>query len=201
MKNILMVSSILISMTSIAQTFEIGAGAGSGAFYFIEDIDANAVAAYDSPASLYLDVKYNFKDRIDGLKLRLQNTSVNVVGNDYQTLAPIDGTVEMFTTSLLYERLRTDKKFNVGYNAGMGITHQEFVRIKNMNLPPREDKFMTLSFDGIFTLRLDQNLRLNLNTGLLWTDPMNTFRGSDNWQTAGEDLSFLAQIGISYKFN
>lgn len=195
-----MTFGFLISMTSIAQTFEIGAGAGTGAFYFIEEIDANAVAAYNSPASLYLDVKYNFKDRMDGLKLRLQNTSVNVVGNDYQTLATIDGTVEMFTTFLLYERLRSDKKFNVGYHAGMGITHQEFVRIKNMNLLPRENKFMSLSFGGIFSLRLNQNLRFNLNTGLLWTDPINTFRGSDNWQTAGEDLSFLAQIGVSYKF-
>lgn len=201
MKNLLLTFTFLISFTCIAQTFEIGAGAGTGSFYFIEDLDNNAVADYDSPASLYLDVKYNFKDRIDGLKLRLQNTSVNVVGNDYQTLAPIDGTIESFTTSLLYERLRADKVFNIGYHAGMGMTLQEFVPVKNTNRPALQDRFMSITFGGVYSLRLQDKLRLNLETAVLWTDPINTFRGPDNWQTAGEDLSFLAQIGISYKFN
>ncbi|AZQ43955.1 hypothetical protein [Nonlabens ponticola] len=183
-----------------AQLFEIGAGAGTGAYYMIEEADNSVITAYDSPASIYVDVKYNFKDRIDGLKLRFQNTSVNVVGEDYQTQRSLDGIVESFTTSLLYERLRADKIFNIGYNAGIGYTLQEFIQVKNENNAALEDRFMSVSFNGIFSLRLQDKLRFNLDTGLLWTDPINTFRGSDDWQTAGEDLSFLSQLGVSYRF-
>ncbi len=80
------------SVISIAQNIEIGAGAGTGAFYFIEESDNSVETAYDSPSSIYFDLKYNFEERIDGLKLRLQNTSVNIVGEDYQTRATLDGT-------------------------------------------------------------------------------------------------------------
>jgi hypothetical protein len=200
MKNLLIAVAFLFSMNSFAQTIEIGAGIGTGAFYFIEEADNNVATAYDSPASLYLDVKYNFKDRIDAVKLRVQNTSVNIVGEDYQTAAPLDGMVETFTTSLLYERLRADKMFNIGYHFGMGLTQQEFKQQKNTNLRALENRFMSLTFGGLYSLRLHEKLRLNFETAVLWTDPINSFRGSENWQTAGEDISFLVQIGISYRF-
>ena len=190
----------LLSLTATAQSLEVGAGAGTGAFYFIEEADNSVVTAFDSPASIYLDIKYNFKERIDGLKLRLQNTSVNIVGEDYQTGAPLDGTVETFTTSILYERLRSDKVFNIGYNVGLGFTQQDFIQIKNRNNAPIEDRFMSISLNGIFSVWLQENLRLNANTGLIWTDPISTFKGAENWQTAGEDISLLAQIGVSYTF-
>ena len=200
MKKIALFLFGLLSLMTTAQTFEIGAGLGTGAFYFIEEADNNVVTAFDSPASLYMDIKYNFKDRIDGLKLRVQNTSVNIVGLDYQTQAPLDGTIETFTTSLLYERLRANKKFNIGYHVGMGMTLQEFVQLKNQNMPALQDRFMSLTFGGVYSLRLHEKLRLNFETSVLWTDPINSFRGSDNWQTAGEDISLLAQMGLSYRF-
>jgi hypothetical protein len=161
MKNLLIAVAFLFSMNSFAQTIEIGAGIGTGAFYFIEEADNNVATAYDSPASLYLDVKYNFKDRIDAVKLRVQNTSVNIVGEDYQTAAPLDGMVETFTTSLLYERLRADKMFNIGYHFGMGLTQQEFKQQKNTNLRALENRFMSLTFGGLYSLRLHEKLRLN----------------------------------------
>jgi hypothetical protein len=182
------------------QTFEIGAGAGTGAYYIIEDADNAAIIAYDSPASLFVDVKYNFKGRIDGVKLRLQNMSVHVLGMDYQTGVLLDGRVESFTTSLLYERLRTDRVFNVGYYFGMGVTQQDFKQVISNSIPAVQDRFMSLTFGGVYALRIQENLHLNLETGFLWTDPINSFRDSENWQTAGEDLSFLAQLGLSYRF-
>jgi hypothetical protein len=191
---------ITFSCFSFGQRIEIGAGAGSGAFYMIEEGDSNVNTSYDAPASLYLDLTYHFAERIDGLKFRLQNTSVNVVGNDYQTLARLDGMVESFTFSLLYERLRSDKLFNIGYHAGLGYTQQDFTQIKNTNNPALEDRFVSTTAAAIYSLRLSDQLRLKLETGILWTDVSNTFRGSDNWQTAGEDVSFLAQLGMSYKF-
>jgi len=101
MKNLLIAVAFLFSMNSFAQTIEIEAGAGTGGFYFIEETDNDILSTYNSPASLYFDVTHHFKDRIDGIKLRIQNTSVHVVGKDYQTSIAIDGTVESFTTSLL----------------------------------------------------------------------------------------------------
>lgn len=200
MKNSVLVLFFLIVTAAAAQTIEIGAGAGTGAFYIIEEADNNVITAYDSPGSLYVDIKYNFQERFDGLKLRLQNTSVNIVGEDYQTGISLDGTVETFTTSLLYERLRTDKAFNLGYNFGIGLTQQDFKQVTSNVIPPVQDRFMSLTLSGIYALRLHEKLRLNLETGLLWTDPINSFRGSDKWQTAGEDLNLLVQIGVSYRF-
>lgn len=189
----------LVSIYTQAQTIEIGVGAGTGPYFFIEEFDPNVDNSYDGAASLYVDIKYNFKDRIDGLKLRFQNTSVQIEGLEYQTNEPINAIVETFTTSLLYERLRSDKAFNVGYNFGVGMTKQEIEFSRNP-FSQRQNSFASVTAGGIFSFRLHEKLRLNLETGLLWTDPINTFRGPDNWETAGEDLSFLAQVGVSYKF-
>ncbi len=199
-KNVLILGTLFFSSVLTAQSFEIGAGAGTGAFYMIEEADNNVITAYDSPAALFFDVKYNFKDRIDGVKLRFQNTRVNIVGQDYQTAAPLNGYVTSFTTSLLYERLRADKTFNIGYHFGMGFTQQDFIQQKNTSLPVIESRFTSITGGVVYSLRLQENLRLNLNTDLLWTDPLNSLNGSENWQTAGEDLSLLIQLGVSYRF-
>ena len=123
-----------------------------------------------------------------------------MVGDDYQTRSPLDGTVEAFTISALYERLRADKVFNIGYNVGLGFTQQDLVQINNNNMPALEDRFVSVTANGIFSLRLHDQLRLIGETGVLWTDPINSFRGTRNWQTAGEDVSLLLQAGISYRF-
>ena len=190
---------LIFPLVSFAQSIEIGAGGGTGAFYFVEEADNSVFTAYDSPASMYFDIKYSFEDKIEGIKLRVQSTSVNVVGEDYQTGIALDGLVQNLTWSLLYERLRSDKIFNIGYNAGLGHTVQTFDLQKNTTTPALVDRFMSITGGGIFTLRLHKDFRLRAETGLLWTDPINSFRGSENWQTAGEDLSFLVQVGLSYR--
>jgi hypothetical protein len=73
--------------------------------------------------------------------------------------------------------------------------------MRNRNNPSLEDRFMSATLGAVYSLRLNNNLRLNFETGILWTDPVNTFRGSRNWQTAGEDISLLLQVGVSYSFN
>lgn len=200
MKKILSIILGVTALCATGQTIEIGAGAGTGSFYFIENIDRKAQTSFNGAASLFVDVKYSFKDRIDGIKLRLQNTSVNLEGFDYQTGARLDGIVETFTTSLLYERLRSDKVFNIGYHFGMGLTHQEFIGIQHRGIPIQQDRFMSITLGGIYSLRLHEKLRLNIETAMLWTDPINTFRGANDWQTAGEDISLLGQVGVSYRF-
>ncbi|ARN76666.1 hypothetical protein BST97_00855 [Nonlabens spongiae] len=198
-KNYFLLVLILISQTMLAQNIEIGAGAGSGAFYLIEEIDDNSRAIYEGPASLYMDFKYNFNG-VEGVKLRMLHTSVMVEGQDYQSGLSLNGTVDAFSFLLLYERLRADKKFNVGYNFGLGHTIQNFNRNTRSGANDVQDRFMSLNFTGIASLQLSDRLRLKGEAGFLWTDPINSLRGSDYWQTAGEDLSFLVQLGLSYSF-
>ena len=198
-KNYLFLVLILISQTILSQNIEIGAGAGSGSFYLLEELDDNARASYEGSASLYMDFKYNFNE-VEGLKLRILHTSVMVEGQDYQSGLSLNGTVDAFNFLLLYERLRADKQFNVGYNFGLGHTIQNFNRNTRSGANDVQDRFMSLNFAGIGSLQLSDRLRLKGEAGFLWTDPINSLRGSDYWQTAGEDLSFLVQIGLSYSF-
>ena len=198
-KNYFLLVFILISQTILAQNIDIGAGAGSGSFYLIEELDDNARTSFESPASLYLDMKYNFND-VEGLKLRMLHSSVLVQGQDYQSGLSLNGSVDAFNFLLLYERLRADKKFNMGYNFGLGHTIQNFNRNTRSGANDVQDRFMSLNFAGIGSLQLSDRLRLKGEVGFLWTDPINSLRGSDYWQTAGEDLSFLVQLGLSYSF-
>ena len=60
---------------------------------------------------------------------------------------------------------------------------------------------MSVNLSGIISSKLNENLTLQLEPTLLWTDPVNSFRESDKWEIAGEDLSILMQIGIKYKIH
>ncbi len=198
-KNYFFLALIFISQNILAQNIEIGAGAGSGSFYLIEELDDNARTSFEAPASLYMDVKYNFNE-VEGLKLRVLHSSVLVQGQDYQSGISLNGSVDAFSFLLLYERLRADKKFNVGYNLGLGHTIQNFNRNTRSGANDVQDRFMSFNFAGIGSLQLNDRLRLKGEAGFLWTDPINSLRGSDYWQTAGEDLSFIVQVGLSYTF-
>ncbi|MGB5983307.1 MAG: hypothetical protein WBG46_14290 [Nonlabens sp.] len=189
---------LIFPIISFAQSVEIGAGAGGGALYLLEDIDTNTDIDFSSAGTLYVDLKYNFADRPDGIKLRYQSMSALVYGRTYLANQFIDGKVEGQTFSLLYERLRSHQTINFGFNAGLGHT------IETLNLVPRpgtylrEINYATLSGAGILSYQLNDALSLRAEMGFLWTDPINTFRGSENWQTAGEDVSLLLQFGITY---
>jgi hypothetical protein len=59
---------------------------------------------------------------------------------------------------------------------------------------------MSFSGGGILALQLGAKSSLNLSPSFLWTDPINTFR-TDEWVRGREDISFLLQLGYTYRFN
>ena len=58
---------------------------------------------------------------------------------------------------------------------------------------------MSAAVSGLISAKATERVFIQLIPSLLWTDPANSFRSSDKWNIAGEDLSFLAQIGVMYR--
>jgi hypothetical protein len=199
MKYFLATSILLLSFSSIAQTLEISGGAGTGAFYFGEEADNSIANSFDNHRSLYFDLTYRKENTPNALKLRFQQTAVDIEGLEYRTNRTLDGSIETFSTALMYERLRFNRNINLGYQIGVGFTQEDFVVNKSISATPEQDRFASVILGTVATTRLSDNFRLNLELTGLWTDPLNTLRGSDNWQTGGEDISFILQAGISYK--
>jgi hypothetical protein len=199
MKYFLATSILLLSFSSIAQTLEISGGAGTGAFYFGEEADNSISNGFDHHRSLYIDITYRKENTPNALKLRFQQTAVDIEGLEYRTNRTLDGSIETFSTALMYERLRFNRNINLGYQIGVGFTQEDFVVNKSISATPEQDRFASIILGAVATTRLSDKFRLNLELTGLWTDPLNTLRGSDNWQTGGEDISFILQAGISYK--
>ena len=167
-----------------------------------ENADNNIDIDYSLPISSYLDLKYSKPDSYFGLKLKLQYLNSAIEGRNWKSSnEPIDGDVTSLTSMILLEHLKENSKWNFGYNFGFGYTHQEF-RQDLINLSPVVDRnFMSVSSSGIISSKLNNNLALQLEPTLLWTDLVGSFRESDKWQIGGEDVSILMQIGIKYKIN
>lgn len=183
-----------------SQNVEVGFGLGTGAAYMIENGDRNVDIDYSLPFSSYLDLKYSRPDSYFGVKLKFQYLNAGIKGENWKSFnEPIDGDVTSLTSLILLEHLKEENKWNFGYNFGFGYTHQEF-RQDLMNLSPGvESNFMSVNVSGIISSKLTEKLALQIEPTLLWTDPVGSFRHSDKWQIAGEDVSILIQIGVKYK--
>ena len=204
MKNITLIALILLfaSLEGKSQNLEVGFGLGSGSAYIFENADSNIDIDYSAPFSSYLDLKYSNTESYFGLKLKFQYLNSGIKGRNWKSSNErIDGDVTSLTSMILLEHLKEKNKWNFGYNFGFGYTHQEF-RQDLINLSPVVDRnFMSINFSGIISSELYENLALQLEPTLFWTDPVASLRESDKWQIAGEDLSILMQIGIKYKIN
>ncbi len=114
---------------------------------------------------------------------------------------PINGDVTSLTSLILLEHLKDNNKWNLGYNFGFGYTHQNFRQDLTNSSSGMEINFMSANISGIISSKLNNNLSLQLEPSLLWTDPVGSLRTSDKWQIAGEDLHLLIQLGFTYKIN
>ncbi|WP_124979795.1 hypothetical protein [Nonlabens xiamenensis] len=202
MKSLFLYSVFLCMPLSIyAQSFEIAAGAGSGAFYFGEDVVDDLSVDFSNHQSLYAELGYQFKESPGVLKLRFQNANADVIGREYRTARSLDGSISTFTTALMYERIQRKNKVDLGYQLGLGYTIEELVFDSSNPFVKQEDKFMSIIVGGVASTKLNDKLDLNLELNALWTDPINTLGGADDWRTGGEDVSFLLQLGLSYRLN
>ena len=193
---------LIATLEGKSQNLEVGFGLGTGSAYLFENNDSDVNIDYSAPFSSYMDLKYSKPDSYFGLKLKFQYLNAAIEGRNWKSSnEPIDGDVTSLTSMILLEHLKENKQWNFGYNFGFGYTHQEF-RQDLINSSPIVDRnFMSVNLSGIISSKLNENLALQLEPTLLWTDPVNSFRESDKWEIAGEDLSILMQIGIKYKIH
>lgn len=200
MKFLSLIICLLVCISVSAQALTIAAGGGAGKAYIFEDADAASDVEYSSAISLFMEAGYQFDDSNNRLKIRLQQMQADIGGQDFRTNESVSGLLDTFTVLMMFESLSADRAFNLGYQYGMGYSLQQLETSPGIMAVVAEDRFMSLMGSAIASFRLKESLCLKLEIIGFWTDPISTVRGNDLWQTAGEDLSLLAQIGISYRF-
>jgi hypothetical protein len=110
------------------------------------------------------------------------------------------GEVTTVTTSLLLEHLKENKKLNLGYNFGFGLTRENY-RTDSFRLNSSDVRnYMSITLSGLMSYKVSERSSIRLTPSLLWTDPINSFQ-SDNWYNGREDISVLVQLGYTYKLN
>jgi hypothetical protein len=197
--SLLILMLFIFSPESKSQHLEVGFGLGSGGAYLIEANDKAIDISYALPFSSYLDLKYTPAESYFGLKFRFQYLNAGIEGENWKNVnEPIDGDVSSLSTMLMLEHLKDDQTWNLGYNFGVGYTHQSFRQDLTNLTPALESQFMSFLFSGLLSRTINDQLAIQLEPGLLWTDPVGSFRSSEEWQIAGEDLSLLLQVGVSY---
>jgi hypothetical protein len=199
----LIIILVLISFTEgKSQSFELGYGVGSGTTYLIENSDNGINIDYSTPFSSYIDLKYYKPEKYFGIKLRFQYLNTGIKGRSWKGFSSdIDGEVTSLTTMILLEHLNSNKKWNLGYNFGIGYSNEKFKQDFNNGPYNVESNYMSINFSGILNKKINENFSFQIEPSLLWTDPVNSLRNRDKWQIAGEDISLLIQLGITYKIN
>ena len=197
--SLLIVALFLVSLEGKSQHFDVGFGVGSGAAYLVEANDNAVDISYTLPFSSYLDLKYTPAESYFGLKLRFQYLSAGIEGENWKNFnQPIDRDVSSLTTMLMLEHLKEDSTWNIGYQFGVGYTRQSFRQDLTDLSPVIESWYMSLAFSGLLSRKINDKFAVQLEPGLLWTDPVGSLRSSEQWQIAGEDLSVLVQLGVRY---
>lgn len=220
MKNVLtLILSSAIAFTVQAQHLNIDFSMGSGAAFIVEDTQADDIT-YSPPVSTYLGFKFTPNESFWNLKLGFQYMKTNVTGFNweggynvqqqyYDYLSSyylpvyyydreLDGEVGTYTAMISLEHLKSDKKFNLGFDVGMGLTLENFVKNRNYDTVGETNLYMSLKTSGIASFRLGKKTRLLLEPVAFWTNPYNSFDGK-KYQMANEDLSLLLNLGVTYQ--
>ncbi|GHA51658.1 hypothetical protein GCM10007103_35160 [Salinimicrobium marinum] len=193
---------ILISFTEgKSQNLELGFGIGTGTAYIIENSDSGINIDYSTPFSSYVDLKYSKSENYFGAKVRFQYLNSGIKGTNWKNNSfEIDGEVTSLTTFILLEHLESEN-WNFGYNFGFGYSNQ-ILRPDSINSSNEiVSNYMSFHLGGILNKRINENFSFKVEPSVLWTDPVNSFRNSDKWQIAGEDISLLLQFGVIYRIN
>jgi hypothetical protein len=203
LKNInigILVGILYISFSSLnAQSISTGFQFGIGSSYIVENIESGSQFNYEPSFTTGFNFKYVPNEAYFGIKLNLLYVSTTYNGLTFRNV-PYNGEVSSITTSLLLEHLNETKKWNWGYNFGMGFTREDFITNSFFSNAPKRRNFMSISVAGILSYKISEQSSLTLTPTILWTDPINTFR-FNNWYSGGEDASVLFQFGYTYTFN
>jgi hypothetical protein len=187
------------SILGQAQNVEVGFGFGTGATYIFENQDKNVDVSYSAPFSNYAHITYSPEDSYFDLKMNFQYLNSGIEGKNWKTESPIKGEVSSFTSSLMLEHLTNNQTWNFGYNFGFGYTVENYIESFEFGTPSAYRRFMSATVSALLSANISERVSIQLSPSLLWSDPANSFRSSDNWKVAGEDLNFLTQLGFVYK--
>lgn len=198
MKTKLSIFSLFISLFSFSQTFEFGAGLGTGSTYIVENSDKSVNVNYKTPTSIYTDLKYTASNSNFGILLRYHYTNTSVSGQKwFQLNQDFNANVNENTLFLLLEYLKkSDQKLNFGGNIGIGYTKQ--IIDFNSENEYAENSFPSINLSGIIDYNLNSKLSLKLQPSFQFFDPINAMK-IESYNFAKEDIHFLALLGISYK--
>jgi len=187
-----------LSVWAKAQNVALGFAIGSGSAYYFENMDQGINVNFSSPIAMRFDIKYLPPNSYFDIKLRFQYLNSAISGQNWKTGNFMNGEVSTLTSLIILEHINNSKTLNFGYNFGLGYTKQNF--LENLEYPtnPVLRNFVSANFSGLLSTKINKKLSIHLEPSLFWTDLVNTFRGAKNWQVAGEDLSFLLQLGIEY---
>lgn len=197
-----MILILILFTEGKSQNLELGVGIGTGAAYLIENSDSGIDIDYSTPVSFYADLKYSKSENYFATKVRFQYLNAGIKGTNWENNnSELDGKVTSLTGFILLEHLKPDKDWNLGYNFGLGYTHQ-LLRPDLVNSSNEiADNYMSFHIGGILSKKISEKISFKVEPSVLCTDPVNTFRSSDQWQIAGEDVSLLLQFGGVYRIN
>ncbi|MGB0391175.1 MAG: hypothetical protein ACPGD5_06380 [Salibacteraceae bacterium] len=155
-------------------------------------------AKYHKPNS-YWNYKANFqyiRSKIETVPRTIYKKPLTQNREFYDSLP---GVLSHYSTMVLIEHLKNSKKWNFGYDFGIGLTLEELLRSKENKGQREWDYYLSVRVGFITSLKLGEKTRLFAQPMLFWTNPISTFR-PENHQMANEDLSLLLSAGISYRF-
>lgn len=198
MKTKLTLFSLFLSLFSFSQTFEFGAGIGTGSTYIVENSDQSVIVNYKTPTSIYTDLKYTPGNSNFGVLVKYQYTSTSVGGQKWFELnQDFNASINDNTLFLLLEYLKkSDRKLHFGGNFGIGFTKQ-IIDLHSEN-EVIENSFPSVNLSGLISYSLNSKLSLKLQPSFQVSDPINAMK-ADRYHFAKEDIHFLTSLGISYK--
>lgn len=180
-----------------AQKVSVGYGLGTGTMFLFEKNDKSVDISYSAPFATFVNFKYVPKASPINIKMEWQYLNTGITGTDWISNSTVNGEVSSLTTFLVFEYLKNDKKLNFGGHIGIGYSHESYIeRLDLRTVQPDKRSFIDISVAGIASLKVSDRFSLQLIPSLLWSDPVNSFRGSSQWNIAGEDLSCLTKLGF-----
>ena len=191
--------SLLFTTTIIkAQIFSADFDFGAGSSYIVENIQSSDQFQYNPSFAMKGAITYTSLDSYFGIKLQLLHVSTTFDGTSgwYNYY----GEVNTFTTSLLLTHINNTKKWNFGYNFGLGYTLEDYQSNRYKEYQNDLRRYMSITASGIVSVKTGDRFNVKLTPTVLWTDPINSFR-TENWYSAREDVSVLLLIGFEYRLN
>lgn len=197
--NLLLILLLGFSITGYAQNLDVGFGFGSGKSYIFESQDKNVDINYSAPFSNYLFLNYIPENSFFNLKLNFQYINSAIDGTSWKTNEAIKGEVSSLNTSLLMEHLPNNQIWNFGFNFGFGYTIENFISDLESREQSEFRRYMNTSASAMLSVNVSERIFVQLSPTLIWIDPVNSFRSSEKWNIAGEDLNLLVQLGFAYR--